>query len=317
MAHKTLVNGTAHEISGGKTMVAGTAYTVKSGRTLVGGTGYNLSFLPPVGTTLEDLTWEQISTISAAGLGSVYFSVGDTKSVYISGTVGTRTFNTTLYVYILGFDHNNANNAIDFGTFKTAQTNGKDVCLIDGGYENSYTSSTKYFNMNHGPSNNSGGWKGCDLRYDVLGSTDTYGANAGTTTAISPVANTLMAALPTELRIVMKPMTIYTDNVAGGPSQASNMSASIDYLPLPAEYEIFGKTNYANTAEKNYQKQYEYFSLGNSRFKYKHNSPSIAAAWLTRSPYKGADYFCGVRTDGSAFMVDSSFSFGVWPIFRV
>lgn len=44
MAHKTLIGGTAYEISGGKTLIGGTAYSLAKGRTLVGGTGYDISF---------------------------------------------------------------------------------------------------------------------------------------------------------------------------------------------------------------------------------------------------------------------------------
>ena len=47
MAHKTLVNGTAHEITGGLTLVEGTSYSVKNGKVLVNGTGYDISFLLP------------------------------------------------------------------------------------------------------------------------------------------------------------------------------------------------------------------------------------------------------------------------------
>ncbi len=46
MAHKTLVNGTAYEISGGKTLVNGTGYKIKSGKTMVGGTVYEVGFAP-------------------------------------------------------------------------------------------------------------------------------------------------------------------------------------------------------------------------------------------------------------------------------
>lgn len=52
-SHKTLVNGTAYEVKGGKCLVNGTAYSVKKGRTLVAGTGYNISF-PAKGTPLGD-----------------------------------------------------------------------------------------------------------------------------------------------------------------------------------------------------------------------------------------------------------------------
>lgn len=46
MAHKTLVGGTAYEISGGKTLVDGTAYSIKNGKTLVDGTAYEVGFEP-------------------------------------------------------------------------------------------------------------------------------------------------------------------------------------------------------------------------------------------------------------------------------
>lgn len=44
MAHKTLVGGTAYEITGGKTLVGGTAYSIAGGKTMVGGTVYDISF---------------------------------------------------------------------------------------------------------------------------------------------------------------------------------------------------------------------------------------------------------------------------------
>ena len=44
MAHRTLIGGTAYNISGGKSMVSGTVYNISGGRTMVGGTGYNISF---------------------------------------------------------------------------------------------------------------------------------------------------------------------------------------------------------------------------------------------------------------------------------
>lgn len=46
--HKTLVNGTAYEIKGGKCMVNGTVYNILKGRTLIGGTGYDITFPEPL-----------------------------------------------------------------------------------------------------------------------------------------------------------------------------------------------------------------------------------------------------------------------------
>ena len=45
MAHKTLIGGTAYEISGGKTLVNGTVYSIKNGKTLVDGTAYEVGFV--------------------------------------------------------------------------------------------------------------------------------------------------------------------------------------------------------------------------------------------------------------------------------
>lgn len=42
MAHKTLISGTAYEITSGKARISGTGYSIKSGKTLIGGTGYTI-----------------------------------------------------------------------------------------------------------------------------------------------------------------------------------------------------------------------------------------------------------------------------------
>lgn len=50
-AHKTLINGTAYTVQGGKCMVNGTVYNIKKGRTLIGGTGYDITFEEAIGKT--------------------------------------------------------------------------------------------------------------------------------------------------------------------------------------------------------------------------------------------------------------------------
>ena len=298
-------------------VAAGTNHTAPANKTI----SVTVSF---ISETLNDNSWSAISSVSSTGAN--YWSVGDTKAVAVSGTVGTQSVSGTYYVYILGFNHNSSieGNGITFGTFKTAATGGVDVCLIDSGYNSYYTNGTKYFNMNHSSNTNSGGWKGCDLRYDVLGSTNTDGGDAGTTTATSPVSSTLMAALPSDLRAVMKPMEIYTDNTGGGSNTASYVTKTVDYLPLLAECEIFGDSygysgsGYANDAEKNYQEQYAYYSAGNSKVKYRHSATGSAAGWWERSPScVDSSYFCIVATAGAATGNNARNSFGLAPAFRV
>lgn len=276
-----------------------------------------LAFVSP---TLNDNDWATIKTVSDKGEGANYWSIGDRKAVVVSGTVGTQAVNGTYYAYIIGFNHNSnkEGNGITFGTFKTALSGGTDICLVDGNYNGYSTNGTKYFNMNHSSSTNAGGWKGCDLRYDVLGSTNTNDGDATATTATNPVANTLMAALPSDLRAVMRPMTIYTDNTGGGSDNASYVTKTTDYLPLLAEYEIFGTRTYANPAEKNYQAQYVYYSAGNSKVKYRHSSTSSTAWWWERSPYcNNSAAFCVVNAHGAAGSTTAQYSLGVAPAFRV
>lgn len=290
------------------------------------------SNLPEVGVALNDCTWKEIRAVSDAGLASNYFAVGDTKAVLVKGTIGTLSVNATYYVYIIGIDHNESieGKGITFGTFKTAASGGVDVALCDSKYGNDmYSSGAKYFNAAHWGYVSAGvGWRGCDMRYDILGSTDVapggYGStasrvgyDASATCATNPVANTLMAALPTDLRAVMKPMVIYTDNVGDGNNTASYVTQTVDYLPLLSQLEVLGRTSQANSAEKNYQAQYAYYSAGNSKIKYKHNATGTAALWWQRSPSYYGSAFCIAYTDGSDATGNVGAVYGIAPIFRV
>ena len=292
---------------------AGTNYTAPSSQSVT----VEAKF---VSSVLNENDWSVIKSVADASQGANYWAVGDRKAVTVNGTVGTQAINGTYYVYILGFDHNSSREGtgITFGTFKTALSGGTDICLVDSHYNDYSTGGQKWFNMNHSSNTNSGGWKGCDLRYDVLGSTNSNNNDAGTTTATSPVSGTLMAALPSDLRAVMKPMTIYTDNTGGGSNTASYVTASVDYLPLLAEFEIFGTRSYANSAEQNYQQQYQYYKNGNSKVKYRHSSTSSTANWWERSPlYNNSTIFCNVNTTGTANYNNARNSNGLAPAFRV
>lgn len=311
-------------------VAAGTNHTAPSGKTIT----VTAQF---VSTVLDDNDWATISDVAAAGTGANYWEVGDCKGITVDGTVGTLAISGTYYVYILGFAHNDTANTIDFGTFKTAAIDGIDVCLIDSRYGSVSSDGSIYFNLNHWSSSSSsyntnyGGWKGCDARYDILGSTDTapsgYGStattsrtgyDASTTCATNPVANTLMAALPSDLRAVMKPMTVYTDNTGAATNTAACVTTSVDYLPLLAEYEIFGTSSHANTYEQEYQSQYTYYANGNSKVKYRHNETSSTARWWERSPnYDNSHDFCLVNTSGIAYHNHSRVSYGLSPAFRV
>lgn len=262
--------------------------------------------LPPVGTALEDMSWEDVKLISDAGKAADYFSVGDTKSIVINGTVGTTTFSSlSIDAFILGIDHNasvEGANRIHFGLGKI---NGVDVCLCDANYNSIQKGITGKFTMNTS-NTNSGGWNSSHMRKTVLGSDKA---------PTSPTANTLLAALPSDLRAVMKSIAKRTDNTGGTANAASSVTATTDYLPLLAEFEVYGACSYANSNEQNNLKQYDYYKAGNSKVKNKHNATGTAAGWWLRSPCVGnTGYFCIVDAN---YASDAYRSGGVAPCFAV
>ena len=259
-------------------------------------------------TSLNDNTWATIKEVSDAGQGENYWSVGDTKRITINGKVGNFTFsNLAIDAFIIGFNHNSSREGTNRIHFQIGKIGGKDVCLCDSQY-GSGQSGNGYFNMN--PNNsNSGGWNGSYMRKTLLG-------NSGTPS--SPPANSMLAALPSDLRAVMKSVTKYSDNTGGSPDNASYVTSTTDYLFLLAEFEYHGARSYANSAEKNFQLQYSYYKAGNSKVKYKHGETGTAARHWCRSVYVGnTSGFCRVNTSGSANYGSAYYSWGAAPGFTV
>ena len=252
--------------------------------------------------TLNSNTWAAIKAASDAGDAANVWSVGDTKSIRLNGKVGNFTFsNQSIDAFIVGFNHNSSKEGGQRTHFAIGKISGKLVALCDSQYGNEQTSSG-YFNMNTSRTN-SGGWNNSNMRRNILGNTGTPS---------SPPANTLLAALPSDLRAVMKSVTKYTDNTGNGSNVAGNVTATTDYLWLFAEFEVFGTRYIANEYEKNSQAQYAYFSAGNSRVAYRHSSTVTAVWWWLRSAHYGtSNAFCTVTTDGSYANGHASWSAGV------
>ena len=293
------------------------AYTVtatKNGQTTSGSvnvvsgtTSYSLT-LSFVSSTLNNNEWSVIKSVSDAGQGANYWSIGDRKAVTLNGTVGKLSLsNVTTYAFIIGFNHNasvEGTNRIHFQLAKTALTGGTDVCLCDSSY-NSNVSTTGYFSMNSSRTN-SGGWASSQMRTNICG------------TSLSSYSGTIIAVIPAALRAVLKSVTKYTDNTGGGSTAASAVTATTDYFFLLSEYEVFGSSSYANSNESSKQAQYAYYSAGNSKIKYKHNGTSTAARWWLRSPYASASHiFVTVNTGGTVNYHYANYSLGFAPGFCV
>ena len=275
-------------------VAAGTNHTAPSNKTCA----VSCEFLPAVGTALNDISWEDIGRISDAGLASSYFSVGDRKAVALSGTVGSLSLSGTYYCYIIGIDHNSSKegtNRIHFQFGYTAASGGVHIAFIDSTYGSS--SSSACFHMNSS-NTNSGGWSSSYAR--------------GT------LCPAFKSAMPSDLQAVLKTTTKYSDNTGGGSNTASYVTAISEEVFLLAEFEVFGTRSYANSAEKNYQAQYAWYSAGNSKVRYRHSSTGSTAYWWLRSVRAdNSSYFCYVSTSGSAGNLGANYSIGFAPAFCV
>lgn len=97
----------------------------------------------PVGTTLENATWEQIEEVANAGYAPNYWKLGDKKNVSIGGT--------NYQVQIIGFGHDDLTSATANAT-KAAIT----FQMLDC-YATTYR-------MNSNDTNANNGWQSCQMR---------------------------------------------------------------------------------------------------------------------------------------------------------
>ena len=87
MPGKTMIGGTAYDVTPGSVMVGGTAYTIKEGKTMVDGTAYSIKFAGDV-----------VVTITGSGSGNgAYVKINGTK--YTSAATITVPVGTGIYCY--------------------------------------------------------------------------------------------------------------------------------------------------------------------------------------------------------------------------
>ena len=315
---------------------AGTNHTAPANKT------YSVTVM--LSSVLNNVSWVDISAASKAGTGDTYWNIGDCKEITLNGKIGSQLTltNQKLCVFILDFNHamnGTAENNIIWGGFKTALTDGVDVALVDDKYNTSPMDGTICFNMNHKSTissgngyygTNYGGWKGTDLRYDVLGATSTapseynqlkstanVGYDATAATLSNPKADTLLAALPSDLRNVMRLWTRWVDAVGNSSNVDENIKATVDAITLLAEPEIFASRSWANEFEKNHNTRMAYYENGNGTIKKKHNDTASSVWWWECSPYYSSNSsFCYVTTIGSANGSDAFGSSALAPAFK-
>ena len=288
------VSGTSVKITGLKAgtakitvkVAAGTNHTAPSDKTI------NVTVSLP-DTSLANNTPDIIAAAAKSGQAANYWSVGDKVGIAVNGSFGGLSYNNTVYAFILGFNHNSSvegGNSIHFQFGKTAA--GVDIAFV-----NSYGSTSTGFCMNTS-NTNSGGWNNSYMR--------------------KTICPAFLAALPKAWQNIIAACTKYSDNTGGGSNTASYVTATSDKIWLLSEMEAQGTRSYANSAEANYQKQYDYYRNGNSKVKYQHTATTSACAWWLRSVYAGyTGNFCSVYTGGSANTSYAYYSNGFAPGFKV
>lgn len=288
------VSGTSVKITGLKAgtakitvkVAAGTNHTAPSDKTI------NVTVSLP-DTSLANNTPDIIAAAAKSGQAANYWSVGDKVGIAVNGSFGGLSYNNTVYAFILGFNHNSSvegGNSIHFQFGKTAA--GVDIAFV-----NSYGSTSTGFCMNTS-NTNSGGWNNSYMR--------------------KTICPAFLAALPTAWQNIIAACTKYSDNTGGGSNTASYVTATSDKIWLLSEMEVQGTRSYANSAEANYQKQYDYYRNGNSKVKYQHTATTSACYWWLRSVHAGGTYaFCPVNADGSADYHSAYRSNGFAPGFKV
>lgn len=97
-AHKTLINGTAYTVKGGKCMVNGTVYNILKGRTLIDGTGWDITF-PSAGTKLSTLYVGHSVYLNVGGVRKEFLVVhqGKPSSLYDASCDGTWLLMKDIY----------------------------------------------------------------------------------------------------------------------------------------------------------------------------------------------------------------------------
>lgn len=288
------VSGTSVKITGLKAgtakitvkVAAGTNHTAPSDKTI------NVTVSLP-DTSLANNTPDIIAAAAKSGQAANYWSVGDKVGIAVNGSFGGLSYNNTVYAFILGFNHNSSvegGNSIHFQFGKTAA--GVDIAFV-----NSYGSTSTGFCMNTS-NTNSGGWNNSYMR--------------------KTICPAFLTALPTAWQNIIAACTKYSDNTGGGSNNASYVTATSDKIWLLSEMEVQGTRSYANSAEANYQKQYDYYRNGNSKVKYQHTATTSACYWWLRSVNaSGTSYFCSVYAGGSASNYYAYNSLGFAPGFKV
>lgn len=259
------------------------------------------SYTLDVRIPLNDLDWRQLKTYLSDGTFGEYFSVGDSKQVALSGTVGTLELSDTYRAVLIGIDHNagiEGKPRAHFAIMQNSAGNRK-IAFVDQFY-NSPTDNNQAFTI----------W----TEQGDEGSIRTYYQYI-----LRTRCSEFLNALPADLRAVVaskrKPYLTATGSI----------SYVYDKIWILSPFEVFGKTQ--NSGMCSYYQVYDYFANGNSKICCRHDNNGTAVNYYLRDGdfYDGGNnkYLTGahsfVSTSGtySQASLSDDISRGIVPCFTI
>lgn len=142
MAGKTMIDGTAYDISGGKTLVNGTAYSIAGGKTLIDGTAYDISFGVDLAALFSGMTVLKVT--GANGSAKTYVAINPKDYISVGGvgyfiafkngdlTISKVISGNSSVTYLYGSEYGEAGLSFDgsYREFKTESGYGMTLALV-------------------------------------------------------------------------------------------------------------------------------------------------------------------------------------------
>ena len=246
---------------------------------------------------LNQCTPAEILDAVKTGKAPAAWNIGDkTAEISLSGNIGAAlTLNDfKICAKIIGFNHNstlenNGNSSVHFALDVSAD--GENIAFCDSNFDSASASGVEFFQHNTKFGSNAGGWSESNIRKKILPD--------------------IFNALPQDWKEIISNCTKYT-------GVDDSVTATNDKLFLMSEFEIFGRQDYSNETEQNFQLQYEFFKAGNDKIHFKHDNISAPCYWWLRTPQISNDTsFCRVDISGDENTYNALYSLGIVPCFVV
>lgn len=262
------------------------------------------SGIGPASPDFASNDWNTIAQAVKDGTAESLWAVGDSKPIRLQGNVlSINVSSLEVAVFILGFNHNKELEGDKLLHLQIGKIDDKIVAFCDASYGFSAGLGSLILNAA-----SSGLFYGGNLWRNVCGND---------TPATSPLPDSMMSALPEELRAVMRPAVKYSlEQDASGDWKGYTGHESL--MSIFAVTEV--NPDYARTEEKSYCQQYDYYKSGNNYITYAHDNLGTAKDFWTRSAYKDAAYsYYALRLSpgGSTTSTISTASYGFVPIIFV